>query len=138
MAFNGSLLMFGADEFPHTYIKAESYKCVPQRRIDLDSGVSNANGILERNVLAHRRTTISFDTKDGMFNNELAAMWSFIKSHYINEAEKKVRCTYYDPIADGYATGDFYIPDIEFPIYYLNSTKKIIQYRSQTIELIEY
>ena len=109
-------------------IKAESYKCVPQRRIDLDSGVNNANGVLERNVLAHRRTTISFETKDGMFNTEIASMWLFIKAHYINESEKKVRCTYYDTIADGYATGEFYIPDIEFPIYYLNSTKKIIQY----------
>lgn len=140
MAFNGTLLQFGADKFPSKWIQAESYIVTPERRLDLDSGVdaNDANGVLQRNVLEHRATTISFSVRDGMFNDENAELWAWIVAHYIKEPEQKVRVTYYSPKTDRYLTGDFYIPDVEFPIYYVDSKHKKIQYRSYTIELIEY
>lgn len=138
MAFNGTLMMFGADVFPTKFIQAESYTITPQRRLDLDSGVNNANGVLQRNVLDHTPTTISFSVRDGLWNDENAELWAFIQNHYINAAEQKVTVNYYSPKTDSYETGDFYIPDIEFPIYFVDSANQRIQYRSYTIELIEY
>lgn len=138
MAFNGTLLTLGADVFPSKFIQAESYIVTPQRRLDLDSGVNNADGVLQRNVLEHTATTISFSVRDGLNNTENAELWDFIRSHYTNEAEQKVRATYYSPKTDQYSTGDFYIPDIEFPIYLVDSVNQKIIYRSYTIELIEY
>jgi hypothetical protein len=138
MAFNGTLLQFGADKFPSKWIQAESYIVTPERRLDLDSGVNNANGVLQRNVLEHRATTISFSVRDGMFEDENAELWAWIAAHYIIESEQKVRVTYYSPKTNTNLTGDFYIPDVEFPIYYVDSKHKKIQYRSYTIELIEY
>ena len=138
MAFNGTLLMLGADAFPSKFIQAESYIVTPERRLDLDSGVNNADGVLQRNVLDHRATTISFNVRDGLYNNENAELWAFIRNHYTNEQEQKVRATYYSPKTDQYLTGDFYIPDVEFPIYLVDSRNNRIQYRSYAIELIEY
>jgi len=134
MAYNGSLISIGADNFPLKYVFKESYKVAPNRRQDIDS-TRNANGILVRNVLDHTASTISFSTKP-MWNDELAELMSFLRNHYSVEKEKKLIITYYCPDLDDYKTGEFYIPDIEFPIYRVES--KRIFYSSFTLEFIEY
>ena len=114
MAFDGYLLKMGADEFPLSFVFKESYKVVPNRRQDLDSG-RNANGILERTVLDHTASTISFQTK-AMWNDELDEMMSFIREHYSIEKEKKIVLKYFCPDINKYKTGEFYVPDIEYSI----------------------
>lgn len=136
MAFNGYLLKMGADIFPLSFVYKESYKVAPSRRQDLDSG-RNANGVLERNVLDHMPSTISFNAKP-MWNTELNTMMSFIRSHYIVEKEKKVILEYYCPDIDDYKTGEFYVPDIEYTINMVDTEKKAILYNGFTLEFIEY
>lgn len=136
MSFNGSLLQMGADNFPLSFVYKDSYKISPNRRMDLDSS-RNANGVLMRTVLDHAPSTISFQTKP-MFNQDVKRLMDFIRSHYINENEKKVLLTYYCPDLDDYRTGEFYIPDIEFPIMEVDVKKKKIRYDSISLEFIEY
>lgn len=136
MAFNGCLLKMGADEFPLSFVYKNTYKITPNRRQDLDP-TRNANGVLERNVLEHMPSTISFMAKP-MYNNELAEMMSFIRSHYSVEKEKKVVLTYYCPDIDEYKTGEFYVPDIEYPIDMVDTENKTILYREFPLEFIEY
>lgn len=136
MAFNGYLLKMGADEFPLSFVYKNTYKITPNRRQDLDP-TRNANGVLERNVLEHMPSTISFMAKP-MYNKELAEMMSFIRSHYSVEKEKKVVLTYYCPDIDEYKTGEFYVPDIEYPIDMVDTENKIILYREFPLEFIEY
>ena len=134
MSFNGYLLRFGSDNLDLKYIFKDSYSVTPNRRQDLDP-YRDANGRLHRNVVSHYATTISFQTKP-MWNNELAQFMSFVRNHYTNTAEKKLNVTYYAPDTDSYSSGDFYIPDVQFPIHMIDGNK--ILYKSVQIELIEY
>ena len=134
MAFNGSLMKLGEDNLPLSYMYKESYTITPNRRQDMDS-TRNANGELIRNVLGHTASTISFQTKP-MWNTELSNLMAFIRSHYINAQEKKLSITYYSPDLDDYKTGEFYIPDVEYPMIRVDNNR--ILYNSFTLEFIEY
>lgn len=136
MAFDGNLIKMGsgATPLPLSYIKVQSYKVVPNRRQDLDS-TRNANGVLLRTVLDHYATTVEFATVP-MDNEQMATFMSLLRSKYSIEKEKKIHLTYYCPDTDSYKSGDFYVPDIEFPIIYIDGTT--IQYDSVTLEFIEY
>lgn len=137
MAFDGTLLKMGTDVFPLRFVYADSYKITPNRRQDLDPD-TDANGVLHRNVVSHMPSTIAFTAKP-MKNAELAEMMAFIRNHYTNTAEKKLNLTYYCPDLDGYQTGEFYLdPNVEFPINYVDSTKKVIQYGSFELNFVEY
>ncbi len=136
MAYNGYLLKMGADEFPLSFVYTKTYKITPNRRLDVDSG-SNANGVLERNVLDHMPSTISFQTVP-MTNKELSQMMSFIRNHYSVEKEKKLVLEYYCPDIDDYKTGEFYIPDISYPIDRIDDDTMTIYYGSFNLEFIEY
>lgn len=136
MAFNGYLLKMGGDIFPLSFVYKESYKVTPNRRQDLDSG-RNANGVLQRNVLDHMPSTISFQTKP-MHNDDLDEMMSFIRSHYAVEKEKKVILEYFCPDINGYKTGEFYVPDIEYVINRVDLKKNKIFYNGFQLEFIEY
>lgn len=136
MAFDGYLLKMGEDIFPLSFVFKESYKITPNRRQDLNSN-RNANGKLDRYVLDHMPSTISFQTKP-MYNDELDKMMSFIRSHYIIEKEKKLNLTYYCPDINRYKTGEFYIPEPEYPINFVDLEKKRIFYNGFQLEFIEY
>ena len=136
MAFDGYLLKMGGDIFPLSFVYKESYKITPNRRQDLDSG-RNANGVLERNVLDHMPSTISFQAKP-MNNTDLDKMMSFIRSHYVSEREKKLIIEYFCPDINGYKTGEFYVPDIEYVINMVDVEKKTILYYGFQLEFIEY
>lgn len=136
MAFNGYLLKMGADIFPLSFVYKESYKVAPNRRQDLDSN-RNANGKLERNVLEHMPSTISFQTKP-MYNNDLDKMMQFIRSHYTVEKERKLLLTYYCPDINDYKTGEFYMPDIEFVMNMVDIEGNRILYNGFQLEFIEY
>lgn len=136
MAFNGYLLKMGADIFPLSFVYKESYKVAPNRRQDLDSN-RNANGILERNVLDHMPSTISFQAKP-MYNNDLDKMMKFIREHFIVEKERKLLLTYYCPDINDYKEGEFYMPDIEFVMNMVDIEQNRILYNGFQLEFIEY
>lgn len=136
MAFNGSLLKSGNDEFPVELIYKESYKVVPNRRQDLDP-YRDANGKLHRNTLSHTASTIEFQTKP-MWNNDFETVMAWLRSHYSVDSEKKIPLTYYCPDTNSYSTGNFYVPDIEITMNYVDTTHNKILYESATIEFIEY
>ena len=136
MAYNGYLLKMGADVFPLSFVFANSYSITPNRRLDVDSA-TNANGVLERNVLDHMPSTISFQTRP-MWNDMLGQMMTFIRNHYSVEKEKKMVIEYYCPDIDDYKTGEFYIPDITYPINMVDNKNNCILYNSFSLEFIEY
>lgn len=134
MSFSGYLLKFGNDTFDLKYIYKDSYSVTPDRRQDLDP-YRDANGMLHRNVVSHYASTISFQTKP-MWNTDLDAMMTFIRNHFTNNAEKRLSITYFNPLTNGYSTGNFYMPDVSFPIHMINGNK--ILYKSVQLEFIEY
>ena len=136
MAFEGYLIRVGQAVFPLSFVYKESYSVTPNRRMDLDS-YRDANGELHRNVLDHAPSTIRFQTVP-MDNAKLEQLMSWIRSRYINEKEKKIYMEYYCPDTNSYKYGNFYVPDIEFPIHMIDVPNKKILYKSFTLEFIEY
>ena len=136
MAFNGSLIKLSGDNFPLQYVFKESYKVTPNRRQDLDP-YRDANGLLHRNTLSHTATTITFQTKP-MWNDEFDTMMSFIRTRYTNSLEKNLHITYFSPDINDYKTGYFYVPDVEYNLDLVDTTRRKIFYLSTTLEFIEY
>ena len=136
MAFNGYLIKLGQVVFPLSFVYKESYSVTPNRRMDLDS-FRNGYGVLERTVLDHSPSTIKFQTVP-MDNSKLEEMMSLLRENYVNEKEKKLYIEYYCPDTNSYKTGEFYIPDIEFPIHLVDLENNKILYKSFTLEFIEY
>lgn len=135
MAFNGSLIKIGNTDIAD-YIKQESYKISPAQRQDLDSFV-DANGALNRNVLAHKRSKIEMSTIP-MNNTKMSKLMGIVRANYISEAERKVPLTYYCPDTDDYKSGNFYIPDPQFPIDRVDRVHNIIYYNAMSLKFIEY
>lgn len=140
MAFDGNLVYLvgssDATPFPIKYVYKDSYVVAPNRRQDLDSAV-NANGVLERNVLDVTRSTIKFTVKP-MYNHDLAEFMRIVRNKYSSQKEKKIQLYYYCPDLDDYKVGNFYVPDIEFPIMQVDSENKRIRYGTFDFEFIEY
>lgn len=132
--FQGYLIKFGDDLFPDQCMLYNTYKVTPDRALDMDS-TRNANGILERNVLEHTATTLQFDLRP-MNGDEQEIVTTFINTHLLDPAQKKVYIEYWDPRISGYKSGEFYIPDIDYPIKKIESTQ--IYYDKVTLKMIEY
>lgn len=100
------LFSFGSANF-NNVIKADSYKITPNARQDLDS-YRDADGVLQRNALAHTATIVEFDTIV-MQEEQMQNLMSSIRGNYINEKERDANCTYYDPESGSSKVGHFYI-----------------------------
>jgi hypothetical protein len=122
--------------FPLTYVLAKSYKIAPNRRLDLGSN-RDGTGVLDRNVLDHTASTISFTVK-ALNNTRLSELMSFITSRYTVEKERRLSIEYYCPDINDYKTGEFYVPDIEYPIDTIDFEKNIIEYQEFKLEFVEY
>jgi hypothetical protein len=64
--------------------------------------------------MPHTRCKIEFELIT-LRDSQLREVIDGIRSNYTSWVERKVSCYYYDDEADGYYTGDFYLPGtIEF------------------------
>ncbi|MDE7211448.1 MAG: hypothetical protein K2O03_08395 [Lachnospiraceae bacterium] len=103
-----------------------SYKVVPQRRTDKDSYV-DGNGKLNRKILPHKRSTITFLT-GFLVDDDLDALMGIFCN------VDKATVEYWNPKHKAYDTGTFYLPDIEFEML----PGREHTYRPLQIEMIEY
>lgn len=128
MAFSGYLLKVGSIKIPMRFISVKSYKSTPNRQQDLDS-YRDADGKLKRNILPHKVTTIEFSTPYLHLADKIALQ-------AILPSRTKLTVTYWNDETNAYATGDFYIPDVEYSIYRVDGNDII--YMPITYEFIEY
>lgn len=138
MAYAGTLFTLGGEKFPLSWVYQESYHVTPHI-YDLDS-TRTTTGELQRNVLAHRSASISFETTPMTFG-EYEAMWAFIRSKYISgDYPKTLTCTYYNfetgQLESISSTGKAYIPDVEHSPDMVIGTNGLAM--SSTIEIIGY
>lgn len=128
MAFLGYLLKVGSTQIPIKYISAKSYKSTPNRQIDKDS-YRDGDGILRRSILPHTATTIEFVTPYLHLADKIALQ-------AIIPSRTKQTIEYWNDETNAYTTGDFYIPDIEYPIYRIDGND--ILYSPITYQFIQY
>ena len=137
MAFSGYLIKLGGssgNELPMKYIKAESYSITPNQRMESEAKRS-VTGVLHRSTVSHTASKIEINTVP-MTNSELNTMLTLIKNVWTSTAERKLTLYYYDMETDSYKTGDFYMPDIQYPISRVSGNT--IYYDSIRLAFIEY
>lgn len=123
-------------KFPLKYIRYESYKVTPDQNQDLNSTV-DTTGNLHRYPLDHTRTKVEFNMPV-MTSDEMNTLISTISSYWNKPTERKVSMRYFDPLTNGYKTGSFYIPDIDFVMMNVDDANGIIKYQETRIAFIEY
>lgn len=123
-------------KFPLKYIRYESYKVTPDQNQDLNSTV-DTTGNLHRYPLDHTRSKVEFNMPV-MTSGEMNTLISTISSYWNKPTERKVSMRYFDPLTNGYKTGSFYIPDIDFVMMNVDDANGIIKYQETRIAFIEY
>lgn len=131
--YKGYLLKINGKVFPNRYILMDSYLPKPHQLTDLDSFV-DADGYLNRNVMPHARSRIVFNTANKLTLDEKIEIQKILPTSKTGRI--KLMLEYWSDDTNTYHTGDFYIPDIEYPMHDANS--ETIIYNSISIELIEY
>jgi len=127
---NGYLLKLDGKIFPLNLMQPSTYTCTPNQILDEDS-YTDGDGVLRRKILPHKRTKIEFNTPP-MLESNTTELRNLLKN------KDKVTAEYFNTGTGQYASGAFYIPDVEFIICKLYIEKKDILYDSIRIALIEY
>lgn len=133
MAYQGYLIKVGNTVFPMKYIRAETYKCTPNQRIDQDSD-SDATGMLHRNVLPHTRSKIEFETPQMLRGADVLAISTLLG--LAGSAKRDVTITYWDHESQDYKTGKCYVPDISYQL--MRNTGSDLVYMPIRYAFIEY
>ncbi len=138
MAYAGYLVKVGGSQsgysIPLSFIKAESYK-VTRLVQDLDS-YRDADGVLHRNALSHVPIKCEFECVPMLTNTEINSVVSSIRAKYSSLPERKAVVSVYVPETDEYIEQEMYMPDIEYNMYYVDTS--IIQYNSVRFAFIGY
>ena len=132
MAYQGYLIKVGNTVFPMKYIRAETYKCTPNQRIDQDSD-SDATGMLHRNVLPHTRSKIEFETPQMLRGADVLAISTLLG---LSGSRRDVTITYWDHESQSYKTGKCYVPDISYQL--MRNTGDDLVYMPIRYAFIEY
>lgn len=106
----------------------QTYKSTPSRQSDLNPW-TDATGLTHRNVLPHKRSTITFTTPP-LYLEDKIELQALFPNRTLAIFE------YWNDETNAYATGEFYIPDVEYDV--LIPYENTILYRPITFEFIEY
>lgn len=139
MAYNGYLIKLGGANgtiLPVKYMKAESYSCTPDQRMEAQA-YRDVTGALHRVTCTHTASKIEFETPY-LTNTERAALNALLSAAFSNAQERKLVIQYYDDATDTYKEGTMYMPDVQYTIYKVDNTKKTVLYNPVRYAFIEY
>lgn len=134
MAFEGYLLKVGTYEIPMNFIVAKSYDVT--RNVMEAKAYRDANGVLHRNTVSHVPVKINFKTPEGLTNSQVEAVFSNIRSNYLDALQRSANVTCYVPETDSYITQEMYMPDITMPISRIEGTT--VKYEALKLTFIGY
>lgn len=124
--FQGYLLEINGTILSSEFI--QTYKVTPDQKQDKDS-YQDITGKLHRDVLPHTRSKIEFTTPY-IWKNKKEELRSFFPDRV------EVSVTYWNDERNEYASGIFYVPDIEFQVYRIVGND--VEYFPIRVALIEY
>lgn len=140
MAYNGNYLLKvikGVNEayIPNKYIVMDTYKCVPDQRQDVDS-YRDLNQDLQRNVSAHYKSIVQFETRAGLSETSLRTLINLIQSYFEDAHERKIKIEYFNTDTGNYSTGHFYMVQPNYQIIRIEGNE--LFYNKMEIKFIEY
>lgn len=123
-------------KFPNNYILYQSWKSTPNQREEIDAYRDDNTRELFRFTAEGEKSIFSFQTKPGMHLADKMAIQDFFVSAESNHKERKVKLEYWNDEDNQYEQGDFYRPNLEFPIRKI--TEDDIIYEALTLDFVEY
>ena len=134
MAFEGWLIKFGSTVLPNKYL--EKYKDKPNQRLELDAP-RHAPALMHRQTSPNYKTSLTVPIRE-LYLGEKIVLKAIIDAGMLNERERQVSVTYWNDEVMDYASGTFYIADIEYTIKHVNERKLDMLYEPFEIQLTEY
>lgn len=133
--FKGYLLKFGNAVLSNKYIQLNTFQVIPDQRTELSAYRDN-NNRLRRTTSPNHKTTIKFQTVPRLTLDEKRALQNQMLVGLLDYNERKYSITYWNDESNSYDSGEFYMPDVTFPIRKI--TESSIEYDSISFEFIEY
>lgn len=133
--FKGYLVKFGTTEFPHKYIKYNSYKSYDNQRTEIKAS-RNASNHLQRETSPNFKSKVEFELIEGLHLKEWEKIKKIIDGHISDKIQRKVAIQYWNHEDMRYKIMTTYIPDIEFDVKSI--TESDIVYDKIRLAFIEY
>ncbi len=131
--FLGWLAKFGDTQLPNSFVKR--YISTPNQRIEL-SAERDGNVYLHRETSPNYKSTVKLEIMP-LKESEMVLFKSILDNGLINERERKRSMTYWNTETHSYASGEFYCPDTEYAIAFIDQDNEP-HYESFTLEFIQY
>lgn len=130
------LSISGGAQFPHNFIKFDSYGITPDIREEVRAYRDDFSRSLYRLTATGTKSKISFETIDNLSLTEAYQIQTFFHNAEVDHLQRKISIQYWNPEYFRYDTGYFYRPDLDFRIRDIINGQLL--YRSLKITLIEY
>lgn len=133
--YKGYLIKFGDYVLPNSFIN--EYPSTPNQRIEKKAWRDNTE-YLNRVTSPNFKTTLN--PKIRSMSQDEFDLFISIKAHgLLNAVERKYQVTYWNTETMTYATGEFYVPDLEFVMKHIadNETGEMY-YNGFALEMIQY
>lgn len=121
---------------PEKYIAVESWDSTPNQREEIKAWRDENTRNLFRVTAKGKKTSFQFSTIDGLHLADKIEFQKFFTSAESNADERKINLEYWNDEKNKYDTGDFYRPNMNFPIQ--EHTADDIIYKAMTFEFVEY
>lgn len=133
--YKGYLLKFGDYQLPNSFLN--KYPSTPNQRIEKKAFRDNTE-YLNRVTSPNFKSTLKPEIRSLSLDETI--LFESIKSKgLLSLDERKYLVTYWNRETLDYATGEFYIPDIEYNISHIACEETgELYYESFTLEMIQY
>ena len=122
--------------FPQKYIALESWDSTPDQREELKAYRDDNTRNLTRVTAAGKKSIFSFTTREGLHLADKIIIQTFFTNGESDHEQRKINLEFWNEETNSYDTGDFYRPNMNFPIYKI--TEDDIIYKAMKFEFVEY
>lgn len=138
MAWNGYLFkaVSTGTIFPHKYIDFGTWESTPNQREELKAYRDDNTRDLIRVTASGQKSVFQFKTRSNLTLAEKMEIQNFFTSAESDTTQRRITLQYWNDEINDYKTGDFYRPNLKFPIKRIENGTII--YDAITIDLIEY
>lgn len=122
--------------FPQKYIALESWESTPDQREELKAYRDDNTRNLTRVTATGKKSIFSFTTREGLHLADKIIIQTFFTNGESDHEQRKINLQFWNEETNDYDTGDFYRPNMNFPIYKI--TEDDIIYKAMKFEFVEY
>lgn len=122
--------------FPDKYISFNTWKSTPDQREELKAYRDDNTRNLTRVTAAGKKSIFSFSTRPSINLEQKMEIQNFFYNAEIDHVQRKIHLEFWNDETNDYDEGDFYRPNLEFPIIRIEDDTII--YGELKLEFIEY